>query len=217
MTITHHPSEAMLVGYAAGALNEGLSLLMAGHVALCPLCLENLGAAEAMGGALLEELTPERLAGDARDRVLSRLDEAAPPPRRAPPDFTDPLLPPPLADYFGHPLAALPWRWLMPGLRQVDLLPGKRNGENLRLLRLAPGRAMPRHGHGGSELTLVLAGAFEDEVGRFERGDLGEIDSAVVHQPRVVGKEDCICLIATDARLQFPGRIARFIQRFTGI
>jgi len=218
MTIHHHPSEATLLDYAAGSLGEGMSLLMAVHIALCPICQGEIAAAEAVGGGMLDELPPETLAEGAHGRILSRLDEAPPTPAKPPASrVDDPLLPGPLAAHFGKKLADLPWRMLMPGLRQVDLHPGRRRGANLRLLRLGPGRALPRHSHSGTELTLVLQGAFRDEIGRFARGDLAEVDGEVVHQPRVDGSEDCICLIATDAPLRFPGFIARIAQRFTGI
>ena len=217
MAIEHHPSEATLLDYAAGALGERLALLVAGHLALCPVCRGDIAAAEAVGGGMLDGLAPERLAGDARDRMLARLAEPSPAAKPPAARVDDPALPQPLAAYFGKPLAALPWTWILPGLRQVDLDPRQRGGTKLRLLRVGPGRAMPLHGHGGIELTLVLTGAYRDELGRFARGDFAETDEAITHQPRVDGTEECICLIATDAPVRFPGRIARLVQRFTGI
>jgi putative transcriptional regulator len=95
-------------------------------------------------------------------------------------------------------------RWLAPGLRHAVLLRGPADG-TLRLLRVRPGTALPRHAHRGMELTLVLEGAFADETGRHGPGDLIEVDEATTHRPVAGGLTDCVCLIATEGRLRFAG------------
>ena len=99
-------------------------------------------------------------------------------------------------------------RWLAPGLRHAVLLRGPASG-TLRLLRVAPGTALPRHSHRGGELTLLLAGAFADETGRYGPGDLAEIGEEVSHQPKAEGPEDCVCLVATQGRLRFGALLGR--------
>lgn len=61
------------------------------------------------------------------------------------------------------------WRPLPPdGLETFDL---HRHGlEFVRLLRLAPGTVVPRHGHVGGEEILVLDGTLEDEFGVYPKG-----------------------------------------------
>ena len=49
--ITHHISDALLLEYAAGTLEEGWSLAVATHLALCPDCRKRLALMEAAGGA----------------------------------------------------------------------------------------------------------------------------------------------------------------------
>ncbi len=49
-------------------------------------------------------------------------------------------------------------------------------GYRARLIRLKAGRGVPRHTHGGSELTVVLEGSFSDETGHYARGDLAIAD-----------------------------------------
>jgi putative transcriptional regulator len=219
MTPNHHPGEATLLAYAAGGLGEGLSLVVASHLSFCPECRANVAAGEAVGGSLLDELAPAELDRGARDRMLALIDKAVPSPapalpRRAP---ADPLVPAPLAAYLGGGLSAIEWRILAPGLRQSELLPHDlMGGANLRMLRIAPGKKMPRHGHTGTELTLVLRGAYTDELGRFGRGDVAETDDDIVHEPLSERAEDCICLIATEGPLKFDSLIARTVQRFTG-
>jgi len=63
--IRHHPSETTLAAYAAGSLPEALAMVTATHLMHCPACQATLATLEATGGALLDELAPAALAGDA--------------------------------------------------------------------------------------------------------------------------------------------------------
>ncbi|MEK9796040.1 MAG: hypothetical protein VW713_04740, partial [Alphaproteobacteria bacterium] len=56
--VHHHPDDELLVSYAAGDLAEAWSLLVATHTTLCPVCRSKVRAAEAVGGALMEEIAP---------------------------------------------------------------------------------------------------------------------------------------------------------------
>lgn len=219
MTPKHHPGEATLLAYAAGGLGEGLSLVVASHLAFCPQCRGTIVEGEAVGGTLLEDLAPAALEGGARERMLALIDKTAPlpAPAAAPRPAADPLVPAPLAAYLGRSLAAIEWRSLAPGLRQFEIVPHDlMGGANLRMLRIAPGKKISRHGHTGTELTLVLSGAYSDELGRFGRGDVAETDEDIVHEPLSERDADCICLIATEGPLKFDSLIARTVQRFTG-
>lgn len=218
MTPRHHPSDATLLAYAAGALGEALSLVVASHLAFCPECIAAVANAEAIGGSLFDSLAPEPLAADAHARVIARLADAAPetrPPRRVEP--ASPVLPAPLARYIRGELAVVKWRLLGPGLRHFELIPRDlAPGTSLRLLKIGPGRRLPHHGHRGTELTLVLTGSYEDALGAYASGDVAETDTDIVHEP-VSGAEECICLIGTEGKLRFTTPLARLVQRFTGI
>ncbi|KJS36319.1 MAG: hypothetical protein VR70_14045, partial [Rhodospirillaceae bacterium BRH_c57] len=78
MSVTHHPSDAVLVAYGAGSLGEGLALVVAGHLAFCPRCRDRIASIEAVGGALLEEIEPQApeaaMDPGALDAMLARLD-----------------------------------------------------------------------------------------------------------------------------------------------
>jgi putative transcriptional regulator len=140
-----------------------------------------------------------------------------PPPARVKPRVADPIVPAPLAAYLGGGLDKIQWRILAPGLRQFEIVPHDlMRGANLRMLRIAPGKKLPRHGHTGTELTLVLRGAYSDELGQFGRGDVAETDEDIVHEPLSAREEVCICLIATEGPLKFDSLIARAFQRISG-
>jgi len=220
MTPRQHPSEATVLSYAAGSLTEALALVTASHLSFCPECRQQVAQAEAMGGSLLDSLAPESIEAGARERVLALLDKPAARPAPAPAPKTrigDPLVPAPLARYLGGGLDSIAWHFLAPGVRHFELLPhGLLHGGNLRMLKIAPGKCLPRHGHTGTELTLVLRGSYSDELGQFGRGDIGETDEDIVHEPVSGRDEDCICVIATEGPLKFDSAIARTIQRLTG-
>ena len=50
MSLSHHPSEALLLDYALGSLAEGWSLAVATHLSLCPMCRQQVAEMEALGG-----------------------------------------------------------------------------------------------------------------------------------------------------------------------
>ncbi len=204
--MSRHPSEAMLLAYAAGTLPAPHSIVIRTHLALCAECRDTLRLGTALGGALLEEMAPNALAADALYRTLARLDEQEPrtPARRVPSTVAE--------------LATGRWWWLGPGIRLMPLIRRDRDDARLDLIRVAPGLALPSHGHTGSEITCVLQGAFGDETGEYRAGDVAETDEDLEHAPIAlpVGTE-CICLIATTGRLRAHGWVARIVQPIFGI
>ncbi|MCE8439006.1 ChrR family anti-sigma-E factor [Rhodovulum sulfidophilum] len=217
--ITHHLNDALLMSYAAGSLPEAFSLVVATHVSLCDECRARLAGFEAVGGAVLEAEEPA--AAMAEDSLAATLRRIAAMPEethiRAPePDaLADPVFPMPLRDYVGGDAQDVHWRALGGGVRQA-VLPTEKDA-TVRLLYIPAGMAMPDHGHGGMELTMVLQGAFEDAGGRYGRGDVEVAGEDLDHTPVAAPGPDCICLAATDAPLKFRGILPRLAQPFIGI
>lgn len=215
----HHPSEALLLGYAGGNLAEAEALAVSAHLTLCPDCRRAVAAAEAVGGALLERLAAAPLSSDGLKSVLARLDEPAP---RETSSAVLPAasqqgtgLPLALSRYVDEAMAASSWRNIGAGVQQLRLSTAGR--AQARLLRLKPGTPLPEHSHGGTELTVVLSGAYTDALGQFARGDMAELDESVTHRPVVDAGAECVALIVTDAPLKFRGMMARLAQPFIGI
>ncbi len=206
----HHPSAELLLDYAAGALGEAESLLVATHLTLCPHCRAEVARLESVGAALMQSLPPLGLSDDGFDRLMRRLDEPAPPRAAVPlPPAGEPLLPAPLRQYVG---GALPWRRVMAGLDEIRLpVQGKASAK---LLRVGAGRAMPQHTHEQHELTLVLHGAFHDGLGYYARGDVSDADHTVDHRPVADPQMDCICLAVTDAPLRLTSWWGRLVNPF---
>ena len=141
-----------------------------------------------------------------RDRVLAALDAPDPVPeaRRSAQGIYPGAI---MAELKGH---APRWRALGGGIKQETLSEGAEG--SARLLFIPPRRAVPDHGHNGLELTLVLQRMFEDETGRFSKGDVEVAEGDLEHQPIAGPGEACICLAATDASLRFPQLIPRLLQ-----
>jgi putative transcriptional regulator len=209
MTIRHHLSEPLLMAYAAGQLPEAFNLIVATHVSLCDDCRARLGAHEAVGGALIEDIEEIEMGEAALEAALARIDGLPQATQRAPLKAAG-ILPAPLVDYVGGDLSAVRWTRLGGGVKQAILPTGR--DATARLLYIPAGMTMPDHGHKGMELTLVLQGAFADENSRFGRGDIEIADEDVQHTPVALAGEDCICLAVTDAPLRFRGLVPRLAQ-----
>lgn len=122
-----------------------------------------------------------------------------------------------LARIVGSDLDKVPWRRLGVGVWHYKLpLSGGAEGD-LRLLKVAAGRRMPEHGHGGSELTMLLRGSYRDEMGEFRVGDVADLDDDVEHQPVAHPETGCICIVASDKAAKFKGLIPRLVQPLTGM
>lgn len=210
--IRHHLSDDLLTGYSAGTLPEAFNLLVATHVSLCDECRARLGALDAVGGAVLDACESVAMDDGALAATLARLDFA---PEPAVVQTPAAVFPAPLRDYVGGDAEAVRWRSVGGGVRQAILKTS--TAASARLLYIPGGMAVPDHGHQGTELTLVLQGAFHDETDRFGRGDVEIADEDLEHTPTALPGEPCICLAVTDAPLRFNSLIPRLLQPFLKI
>lgn len=215
MSINHHLTDALLMSYAAGTLEEGFSLVVATHVSLCDECRARLESFEAVGGALVDDCGVSELSDEALESTFALIDAAPESDVHPRVSAAGSVFPSPLQDYVGGDLDNVRWRSLGGGVKQAVLK--TRGRTKVRLLSIPGGAAMPDHTHRGLEMTLVLKGAFEDEDGTFARGDVEVADEDLHHTPIAREGEDCICLAATDAPLRFKGLIPRIAQPFLGI
>lgn len=222
MNPRHHLHESTLVSYAGGALPAPISVVASAHLEHCLHCRQRLREAEAIGAALLEQTQPANPATDRRDALRQAMLEqlAAPdvgaaipppqPPARERPGSDPDQLPVSLHPYFGSSLRALRWRWMAPGVHCIRAT----GMPSLIMLRIAPGKSMPMHSHGRSEVTQILRGSYHDALGLFAPGDVADLDQDVEHQPVTTPGAACICVSALEAPLVFSGWFAKRIQRF---
>lgn len=221
MTPRHHLDPATVLSHAAGALSQELSAIVATHLEGCATCREAVRRAEGVGGLLINQQHAqpalETRAQALRAAMLERLETTPPAAPRVPaPRATDPdRIPAPLQPYFGASYRALKWRWMGPGMHFIRRTGP--SGGNLLMLRIGPGKRLPVHSHGGSEITQILSGAYDDALGHFGPGDVADLDSDIEHQPVTSTGVPCICVSALDAPLRFQGWLARRLQPMYGI
>jgi len=213
--IKHHLSEPILMAYAAGTLPEAFNLVVATHISMCDECRAALVEYEAVGGEVMLDADPVDIAEDALAATLAMIDNGGMQASAGPVRKSAGNLPAPLQDYVKGEFDNLKWRKVGGGVSQHVLKTSK--DASVRLLRIPAGTAVPDHGHRGTELTLVLQGAFKDEEDRFGAGDVEVANEDLHHTPVAEDGQDCICLAATDAPLRFNGLIPRIAQRFVGI
>lgn len=204
--------ESLVAQYAAGDLGYGMSVLMASYITLSPAARDQYRALEQLNGVLLDEGEQSDVKEDALDAIMARLDEPEPEEQNVSAQENQDL-PAALRELLDVSVEDADWRFAYPGVKQVKL-PFGDNGETVKLLKIKPGKAAPRHTHKGIEATLVLRGAFRDGNRLYERGQLALADQHIQHRPRAEGIEDCICLAVTDGALRFTDSIGRIARDF---
>ncbi len=213
--IKHHLTEPLLMGYAAGTLPEAFNLVVATHISMCDDCRAALAEYEAVGGEVMVDVDPIDVAEDALAATMAMIESGTLNEKPAPARVKNSIFPGPLQDYVQGDIDSLKWRKVGGGVSQM-ILPTSKDA-SVRLLRIPAGTAVPDHGHRGTELTLVLQGAFVDDEDRFAAGDVEVANEDLQHTPVAEEGMDCICLAATDAPLKFSGLLPRIAQKFVRI
>jgi len=224
MKLTHHLDDNTLMRYASGDLDAAFTVIVASHIALCEQCRKASHDAEQLGGALLAETDVQPVNDNAFESLMAAIDEQDKSqvdgvearnvhtfPKRGAGKISGDI-PLPLQRHIGAQISDIKWKKVAPGISKHDIDMGKDSPSSLYLLNIAPGQAVPEHGHGGQEMTLILSGAYNDRFGRFGRGDIADLDEHVEHQPIVENDAACICLVATEKPTKFKGLIERVLQ-----
>jgi putative transcriptional regulator len=209
MSINHHPDGSSLIAYSAGSLGEALAVVVTAHLDHCIACRNQVKRLSGIGGVFIDQVPLSAMSESAIDRTMAMLD-------------TEPLVeqaaehghnqPTTVERLLGGPLDQARWRRVAPGVQQIRLPLSASATGDLKLLRIGAGRAMPDHGHGGAEMTLVLTGAYADRFGRFAAGDVADLDVDGDHEPTVEANAECICLVASEHQARFKGRLMRMLQ-----
>ena len=69
---------------------------------------------------------------------------------------------------------------------------------------------IPEHTHKGQELTLLLAGEFEDEFNQYVPGDFIVLNGEHLHSPKT--KTGCLCYTIVDAPLHFTKGLSKLLN-----
>lgn len=212
----HHPKDTTLAEFAAGTLDEGRSLVVATHLAMCAHCRGFVSALDHMGGEMLAQIEPVAMEASAA-QVLAQLDRQEDLNASGPADFRRGPAPnrravwqPEQKTLLGYDLG--PWRWVSPGLHYRAVNMPHEYDTRIFMLKAKPGLKIPQHKHTGTELTCVLAGAFIHEGGRYGPGDCDDADQDDGHTPVIDEGDECVCLVAMQGQIQLTGFFGRMIQ-----
>ncbi len=229
--IKHHPSPSLLEQFAAGRLPASLSVVVASHIEACGECRKNSlamteqAALEAFcddemlsDTAFVDrqaDTAPPHYAGDLKDGALATIEaitELAPGDSTSVPEKVREI------DVSGDRLP-LPRALNSINLNKWQALGGKLSrsrlaldDDNLKssLLHIDEGGSVPSHTHKGFEVTLLLQGSYEDEMGEYHQGDFIWLDGKHTHQP--VSKEGCVCLIVSSDAMHFTGGLSQLLN-----
>jgi putative transcriptional regulator len=203
----------LMASYVAGSLPLPLHRLVGAHLEIKDINRAFVAGLEELAGSSIEN--QDSLALHERDARLAAIFDA---PKEADtpaePTRADGLIPNALAKLVPYSPDIIPWRTKMPGYKECSL--GVIDGCEVNLLWIRPGRKMPDHTHEGSEITLVLDGAFSDANGRYGRGDIALADEDIDHSPVAESDRPCICLAITDAPLRLTGSYRQIFADFIG-
>lgn len=209
MTTAHHPTDATLLEYFSGTLDEGRRVVVAAHVEMCSSCRRLLSGMETVAGEYLDAVPPAPLSDGALARAISRLDAVALGSQTQQSTSVDDL---PVRLRALAPYKLGPWRWIGPGVYWRNVAIPEEATSRVFLLKAAPGTHLPQHTHEGTELTVILKGAFRHEGGRFGAGDCDDADDSVEHSPVVEDGEECVCLVAMEGNIRLRSFFGRLIQ-----
>jgi putative transcriptional regulator len=205
--------ERLVAQYATGALGSGMNVLMACLLTMRPELRREYEQMTALQGAFLDDADQIEMSANSLEQILGQLSEEDVQPEAPTPADINADLPSPLRAILSNEIENIRWRFLYPGVRQARLKIGGRD-EDIKLLKIKPGKAAPRHTHDGFEATLVLRGAFRDEGKLFVRGDVAIANGRVDHRPRAEGDEDCYCLAVTTGALRVTDNLKRVLRDF---
>ncbi|MEH6727542.1 MAG: ChrR family anti-sigma-E factor [Hyphomicrobiales bacterium] len=203
--------DALMAEFVSGTLPTPIQVLLASHLEMNQSNREWVANLEALAGLELTDIEPVALS--ERDAMLARIMASQTIADMSGEAETPDATPDALRHFIGSTIGDIPWkRNRFAGIDEVQL--GKFDGCKATLFRLPAGQGVPHHTHHGTEITLVLQGAFSDGTGHFKKGQISIADGTVDHRPVADRDEDCICFAVTDAPLSLTGPLGRFIAPF---
>ena len=230
--IQHHPTDNILVEFAAGTLDTAQAVAVNAHMHFCTKCQQNIKKMEQTGGAMLDSLDPEALAENSFDKLLSAIEVMAAESISTNHGTDDTLINNKIdlrsdeavkiaRDYGRLPNVvakmmsqkALKWRYINSSLKTSHLIAGQ-NGHQVSLQKISAGGVAPEHDHSGTEMTVVLKGSFSDKEGIYQEGDFILKEPGQIHQPISARNEDCLCLSVESAPVKLTGFFGRMVNPF---
>ncbi|WP_435237725.1 ChrR family anti-sigma-E factor [Psychromonas sp. PT13] len=208
--IKFHPNEQMLKAFSAGELPLSLSIAMSAHIELCGECAAKTAKIEAQlsNDTWQGEQIEEANFGDMLQAIMSQAPTQQIKTVHKPNNIThvggnDYHLPTAFRQF-----KDLKWS----GFGAVSRARVINDEQNVRasLLHIAAKGQIPEHHHKGYELTLLLDGSFQDEMGTYQKGDFIWIDGELNHSPYT--DKGCLCYAVQNAPLHFVRGMSKVLN-----
>ncbi len=200
MTPKFHPSDGLMLDFAAGRASVGTQLAIGVHLHACDRCQVLLTALEELGGLALEAIEPVPAGDVIPQDKLARASLGCQPQQ-------------PLADPLRLASARLRWAGLGVSLGQLPLTG---SSEKAYLVRVRGGASVPEHTHTGRELVAVKSGGFSDGTRDFVAGDFIETQDGDEHHLVAHAGQTCVCVIVLQSKIRLKGT-ASWVQPFIGL
>ncbi|MEZ8289827.1 ChrR family anti-sigma-E factor [Vibrio sp. 10N.222.49.A3] len=228
--IKHHPNAAILKDFVDGNLADSVSLIVSSHVELCEHCQKQVSMLTAQAADTVFESDTsafendtaglklsdsemdafladnEEFDFDAIDQITADLSQALEVVVEAQQEtvsnttFTIP-----------RALNSVARKdWLNLGKISRARLDFDDESHHTSLLHIDKDGQVPCHTHKGFEITLLLEGSFEDEMGVYNKGDFIWLDGEHTHQPAT--KEGCVCLTVSSDALYFTKGVSQLFN-----
>jgi putative transcriptional regulator len=213
--ITHHPKHELLELHVKGQLPASISAAISMHAEMCPVCkdkLEELMLSQST--TVFESISSQINTADNFDMDFSSMIDSI---TSSDSVYIEKPVIPKSVNVRGHEyiipraidkVAQSHWQNLGKLSRaRLDLNEG---GVHTSLLHIDPSGTVPAHTHKGFELTLLLDGSFEDELGAYTKGDFIWLTKSHTHKPET--KDGCLCYTVSSNALQFTKGLARILN-----
>lgn len=228
--IKHHPNATILKDFVDGNLADSVSLIVSSHVELCEHCQKQVSMLTAQAadsvfesdtsafendtaGLKLSDSEMDAFLSDdgefdfdAIDQITADLSQAVEVVVEAQQEtvsnttFTIP-----------RALNSVARKdWLNLGKISRARLDFDDESHHTSLLHIDKDGQVPCHTHKGFEITLLLEGSFEDEMGVYNKGDFIWLDGEHTHQPAT--KEGCVCLTVSSDALYFTKGVSQLFN-----
>ncbi|WP_394205663.1 ChrR family anti-sigma-E factor [Shewanella waksmanii] len=216
--IKHHPNNDILTAFVGGQLPASVSIIVASHVELCEHCqqqVEQLTAQLANSAFEAQQsnsgIEPSFSYDEEDDLdMIEMITALAPEPEIAPikPEqinVKDKTLQLPHAL---RQVALKEWQ----GMGKLSRARFDFDDDDMRmsLLHIDKGGSVPTHTHKGFEVTLLLEGSFDDEMGHYGVGDFIWLDGEHTHQP--ITQEGCVCLTVSSDAIHFTQGVSQLLN-----
>ncbi|CAK1839497.1 transcriptional regulator [Vibrio crassostreae] len=228
--IKHHPNAAILKDFVDGNLADSVSLIVSSHVELCEHCQKQVSTLTAQAAdSVFESDTSafendtaelklsdsemdaflsddEEFDFDAIDQITADLSQAVEVVVEAQQETVSNTT-------FTIPRAlnsVVRKDWMNLGKISRARLDFDDEAHHTSLLHIDKDGQVPCHTHKGFEITLLLEGSFEDEMGVYNKGDFIWLDGEHTHQPAT--KEGCVCLTVSSDALYFTKGVSQLFN-----